>query len=159
MTQAQFDRLTGATRDDWRKWSRRELVDRSPGGYGWRQVAEALALRAMEAAIGTEGVVHCWGDVHDELLRHIRQDTLDLVVDPGVSTASRPRMRAFLSTSDTRTASLARAAEHPHVLPLADLIRTVREEYERTIRRAQAHADKKGTASDESQDTAGRRRG
>jgi hypothetical protein len=141
LTQAQFDRLTGGTRDGWRKWDRRRLVNKSSAGYGWPQVVEAIALLAIEQAAGMEAVVHCWDDIHEDLLTQIRSPVLDIVIDPGVAGSSRPRMRAFLSTSDDRTASLARAAYSPTVLALAEVLADARDEYERTIERAQLHAD------------------
>lgn len=141
VTQAQFDRLTGANRDEWRKWRRRELAAKSHRGYTWQQVLEALALQAMEEAAGIEAVIHCWDDVRDELLCHIRPHVLDLVIDPGISRASRPRMRAFVSTSDATTAKLARQARSPHVIALAEPLAAARDEFERTVHRASAHAD------------------
>lgn len=149
VSQAQFDRLTGGTRDDWRKWNRRGLVDKPSGGYSWVQILAALGLTALEEAVGIEGVVHCWDDVRADLLSHVQAQALDLVVDPGVSAASRPRLRAFISTSDRRTAALARNARHPHVLPLADVVAAAREEFERATDRARAHADPGTSANTE----------
>src|SRR5690348_9433945 len=99
--QAEFDRLTGASRDDWRKWERRQLVASRAKrvGYAWPEIVEAIGLKALERAGGMSAVVSCWDDVRDGLRGSIRQPTLDLVLDPGVSTASAPKMRAFLSTN------------------------------------------------------------
>ena len=153
VTQSQFDRLAGANRDDWRKWARRGLVKKPRGGYAWPQVVEAIALVAIEEAVGIDGAVHCWDDIHEDLLSQIRSPLLDLVIDPGISEASRPRMRAFLSTSDAKTAGLVRAARCPHVVPLAEILAEAREEFERIVRLAQAHADQ-GTSAEENLDSA-----
>lgn len=155
VSQAQFDRLTGGTRDDWRKWTRRGLVVKPSGGYSWTQIVAALALLALEEAAGIEGVVHCWDDLRDDLATHIRQPVLDLVIDPGVSAVSRPRMRAFISTSDEHTAALVRDARHPHVLALAEVVTAAREEFERSTSRAREHADKGNSAKMGSRETTG----
>src|SRR4051794_8386690 len=59
VAQSVFDRLTGASRDDWRKWERRKLVEaKAPGaGYAWTEVVQAIALRALEDAGGMIAVV------------------------------------------------------------------------------------------------------
>jgi hypothetical protein len=142
VSQADFDRLTGATRDDWRKWTRRRLVSaKQKGPYSWRHVLEALVLVRMEEAAGLEMVVRCWDDVHDELFSHIHRDTLDLVIDPGTSPLSRPELKAELSTDDTTTAQLARAAREPIVVDLATAVKKARVGFEQIERRVREHAD------------------
>jgi hypothetical protein len=153
VTQAQFDRLTGANRDDWRKWTRRRLVSERRAGYEWRHLVEGLALRAVEDAAGLEVAVQTWDDVHAELLQHIRQPVLDIAIDPGTSTASRPRLRASVSTDDSTTAALCRAARFPILLPLAGPVADARSEFERIVARATAHADR-GTPSQQSVENA-----
>jgi hypothetical protein len=143
VTQAHFDRLTGATRDDWRKWEARNLVTKPGGqGYAWPHVLQALVLRRFERIAGLEAVVQCWEDVHKPLMSLIRPGVLDLVFDPGTSDQSRPRMRAFISNDDSTTAALCRAAVAPLVVDLGDSITLARSEFERVVHRAHEHADR-----------------
>lgn len=135
VSQAHFDRLTGANRDDWRKWEGRGLVVKPKGPYAWPHVLQALVLKLMETTAGTDVTVQCWDDVNEDLLSGIHRDTLDLVIDPGTSVASRPKLRAHLSTDDETTACLARVAERPWVVELAPRIAVAREEFQRIISR------------------------
>jgi hypothetical protein len=135
VSQADFDRLTAANRDDWRKWEARTLVTKPRGRYAWPHVLQALVLKRMETAAGIDTAVQCWDDIREDLLSGIHQETLDLVVDPGISAASRPRLRAHLSTDEETTARLARAAERPWVIELAPAIAAAREEFERATGR------------------------
>lgn len=147
VSQADFTRLTGANRDDWRKWEGRGLVIKPKGRYAWPHVVQALVLKLMEASAGTDVVVQCWDDIREGLLAGIHRDPLDLVIDPGTSVTSRPKLRAHLSEDDETTARLVRAAERPWVVDLAPRIEVARTEFERIILRMARSASPSAKAS------------
>lgn len=141
VSQADFDRLTDATRDDWRKWERLGLVSKPKGPYAWPHVLQALVLKQLEGRAGTDVTRQCWDDVREGLLSVIHPEVLDLVIDPGTSYASRPELRAHLSDDDETTGRLARAAERPWVIDLAPAIVKSRAEFERIVDRMGRRAD------------------
>ena len=141
VSQADFDRLAETSRDAWRKWERRAFVSKPRGRYAWIHVLQGLVLSRLERVAGHDVIVQCWDDVRDELVSSIHPSILDVIVDPGTSDASKPRLRAHVSTRDDTTAQLARAAERPVVIPLAAAIAQAREEFDRTVERRLEHAD------------------
>lgn len=141
--QAEFDRITGANRDDWRKWERRRLVTaKAPGGYSWAQVVDAIGLVTLETLGGLAAVVQCWDDIGPRLRGTINPEILDLVFDPGTSEQSRPEMRAVVSFDDAATATACRQAGSPGVAGLAQVLAGARREFERVVARTAMHEDR-----------------